>query len=196
MVIIPLAVVLLLFYSMETRLAPLVLRYAEVRAQGIATKAVSRVINEEILPTITYDVLVRIDKDGAGRVSIMQPNIVEINRILATAVSAIQDELGQIRELKVQIPLNQVFGAELFLNIGPRIPAFVTAVGTVNGSIAEEFQEAGINQTRHVVYLDIAFQMHIVIPFVHSTKQIHTRLPIAQAVIVGGVPATYVRIGN
>jgi sporulation protein YunB len=194
-VILPLCIMLFLFYSMETRLAPLVLKFAEVRAHGYATKAVSRVLNEKILPTITYDNLIRIDKDNSGRVSVMQPNVVEINRILATALDAIQEEIGEIRDLKVQVPLNQVFGAELFLNIGPRIPAYVTTVGTVTGSVTEEFQEAGINQVRHVVYLDIAFQMHIVVPFVHSAREVHTRLPLAQAIIVGGVPNTYVRIG-
>ncbi|MDP2873471.1 MAG: sporulation protein YunB [Bacillota bacterium] len=194
--LIPLFFVLFILYSMETRLAPVVLKLAEVRAQGIATKTVSRVINEEILPTITYDSLVRIDKDNSGRVSVMQPNVLEINRILATAITAIQDDIGEIRDIKVQVPLNQILGAELFFNIGPRIPAYVTAVGTVKGTVTEEFQEAGINQTRHVVYIDIVFQMHIVVPFVRSTQEVHTRLPIAQAIIVGAVPNTYVRIGN
>jgi len=195
-ILLPVILMLLVFYSMETRLAPLVLKFAEVRAQGIATKAITRVINEEVIPSISYESLVKIDKDSTGRVSVMQPNIVEINRVLATAVAAIQDEIGEIREIKVQIPLNQVLGAELFLNVGPRITAYVTAVGTVQGNVTEEFSEAGINQTRHVVYIDIAFQMHIVVPFVRSTKEVHTRLPVAQAIIVGGVPNTYVRIGN
>lgn len=195
-IVLPLLFLLFIFYSMETRLAPLVLKFAEVRAQGIATKAITRVINEEVIPSISYESLVKIDKDSSGRVAVMQANMVEINRVLATAVSAIQDEIGQIREIKVQIPLNQVLGAELFLNIGPRITAYVTAVGTVQGTVTEDFQEAGINQTRHVVYIDIAFQMHIVVPFVRSTKEVHTRLPVAQAIIVGGVPGTYVKIGN
>jgi len=107
-----------------------------------------------------------------------------------------RSDIGEIRDIKVQVPINQILGAELFLNIGPRVSAYVTAVGTVNATVGEEFQEAGINQTRHVVYIDIAFQMHIVVPFVHSTKEVHTRLPLAQAIIVGDVPNTYVRIGN
>jgi len=194
-VAVPLLLSVWLLIAVETNLAPLVLRVADVRAQAWAIQTISRVINEDILPGLTYETLIRLERDTNGRIAFMQPDTLEINRVMAKAIGAIQDELRHSEEFVVMVPLNQALGTELFMNIGPRVPAYVTAVGTVTGSIAEEFTEAGINQTRHVVFLDLRTQMHIVVPFVRSTSEVSVRLSLAQAVIVGDVPHTYVRFG-
>lgn len=192
----PLVLVIWLVVIVETNLAPMVLKIAEVRAEAWAVQSISRVINEEIIPGLTYDDLIRVERDANGRVAFMQPDTLEINRVMAQAVAAIQDHLRHSEEFKVMVPLNQALGTELFINVGPRIPAYVTALGTVDGDVSEEFTEAGINQTKHVIYLLIKTQMHIVVPFVRSTREISTRLPLIQAVIVGDVPHTYIRIAK
>jgi sporulation protein YunB len=193
--VIPLAAASVFVYLLETNLAPIVLKIAEVRAENWATKTVTQVIHEQVIPGLTYETLIKIERDNSGRVSFMQPNTAEINKVMAGAITSIQDALRQKEEFQILVPINQVFGAEMYLNIGPRITATVTAVGSVSGSISEEFTQAGINQVRHVIYLEIHSQMHIVVPFVTSGKELVTRLPLTQAVIVGAVPQTYVRIG-
>jgi len=193
--LIPLIICTWCVLALERNLSPLVLKIADVRAQAWAIQTISRVINEEIIPGLTYESLIRLERDNNGRIAFMQPDNLEINRVMAKAVAAIQSELRHSEEFVVMVPLNQALGTELFMNVGPRIPAYVTAVGTVSGELSEEFSEAGINQTRHVIYLDIRTQMHIVVPFVRSTSTVSTRLSLAQAVIVGDVPHTYVRIG-
>ncbi len=170
------------------------MKIAEDRAESWAIQTISRVVMEEIIPGIDYNNLIQLEKDTRGRVAFMQPNTLEIS-VMSRAVVAIQDELRQSEEFKVMVPLNQALGTELFMNVGPRVPATVTAVGTVEGSVSEEFAEAGINQTKHVIYLEIKAYMYIVVPFVRSTR-VSTRLALAQAIIVGDVPGTYVRIGH
>ncbi len=192
----PLALCMWLLIAAETNLAPIVMKIAEVRAESWAIQTISRVVMEEIIPGIDYNNLIQLEKDTRGRVAFMQPNTLEINRVMSRAVVAIQDELRQSEEFKVMVPLNQALGTELFMNVGPRVPATVTAVGTVEGSVSEEFAEAGINQTKHVIYLEIKAYMYIVVPFVRSTREVSTRLALAQAIIVGDVPGTYVRIGH
>jgi sporulation protein YunB len=196
MVLAPLILSLWAVVVVERNLAPLVIKVAEVRAKAWAIETIARVINEEIIPGLTYENLVRLERDTSGRIAFMQPDTLEINRVMAKAVASIQGELRHSEEFRVMVPLNQALGTELFINVGPRIPAYVTAVGTVQGDISEEFSEAGINQTRHVIYLQIRTQMSIVIPMVRSAAEVSTKLVLVQAVIVGDVPHTYVRIGR
>jgi len=191
---IPLALCLYFFYLLETNLAPMVIKIAEVRAENWAVRIINEAINDQVISDLSYESLIKVERDSTGRVSFMQPNTAEINRVMAKAVSTVQDALREKEEFKILVPVNQVLGSEMYLSIGPRIPAYVTAVGSVSGSISEEFAEAGINQVRHVIYLEIRSQMHIVVPFIHSGKEVITRLPLTQAIIVGAVPGTYVRI--
>lgn len=193
--VLPLAVFLYLFYLLETNLAPMVMKTAEVRAENWAVEIIHQVVNEQVIADLSYESLIRVERDNNGHVALMQPNTSEINRVMAKAITMTQAALREREEFKILVPINQVFGAEMYLSVGPRVPAYVTAVGSVNGSISEEFSQAGINQVRHVIYLEIHTQMHIVVPFVRSGKEIVTRLPLTQAIIVGNVPQTYVRIG-
>lgn len=194
-VLLPVALFLYFFYLLETNLAPMVLKTAEIRAENWAVEIINQVINEQVIAELSYESLIKIERDNSGRVSFMQPNTSEINRVMAKAITTAQQALREREEFKILVPVNQVLGAEMYLSVGPRIPAYVTAVGSVGGSISEEFTQAGINQVRHVIYLEIHTQMHIVVPFVRSGKEVVTRLPLTQAIIVGNVPQTYVRIG-
>ena len=55
-----------------------------------------------------------------------------------------------------------------------------------------EFETEGINQTRYYVYCTVTSQVHILAPFTDKTAEINRRVLIAEAIIVGKVPDSYV----
>ena len=84
-----------------------------------------------------------------------------------------------------------MLGSQLLANYGPRIKVSIYPLGTVRTSVFDKFEAAGINQTRHQIYLDIETQVQVVVPLVSSEVTVSTQVPITDTVIVGPVPSFY-----
>ena len=55
-----------------------------------------------------------------------------------------------------------------------------------------DFETEGINQTRYYVYCTVTSQVHIIAPFTNKTAAINRKVLLAEAIIVGKVPDSYV----
>lgn len=186
-------VVIWVFNKVETHLKPTLLAIAEARATAIATTTINNVINEEIAKDTDYQSLVSVKVDNRGRVVLMQPNTVEFNRIASHITIKVQEGLQKIQEEKIRIPVGQVFGSQILASYGPKITITVIPIGTVQVKVIDSFEQAGINQTKHMIYISANTQVRIVIPLVSKSVDVATRVPISEYVVIGEVPNTYVQ---
>ena len=85
-------------------------------------------------------------------------------------------------------------GISLFSGMGPDIRVSVVPVGSVTTRFVTKFESAGINQTRHEISLEATTTMRIVIPTGTDTIQVTSTIPIAESIIVGTVPESYVNV--
>jgi sporulation protein YunB len=184
------------FMIVETRLKPTLLEIAEARARIIATNAVNTALSEEIALDIKYEDLMAWRTDGQGNVVAVQPNTGEISRIAAVTTIRVQQALRAAQREKISVPLGQVLGSSLLASMGPWITATILPIGTVNTSVTDFFETAGINQLRHRIYLEIEAYVKIVVPLVSASVVVNTSMPIAEAIILGDVPQFYVNIEN
>lgn len=182
-----------IFWLIEIHLKPTILTIAEARATFIATQAVNKVINEKVSNTIDPQNLVHVKFDSKGKVVLIQPNTMEFNKLAADTTIKVQDGLRSIAEEKIYIPIGQVIGSQLLASYGPKITVTVLPIGTVQVTVVDKFEQAGINQTRHMVYLVATTQVRIVVPLVSKSVEVQTQVPVAEYVIVGEVPNTYVQ---
>lgn len=173
---------------------PTLMAMTEAKATVLATQIINNVINEKIRTTIDPNTLVTIKLDHRGRVVLIQPNAMEFNKLAAETTIQVQENLKAITEQKIQIPIGQVLGSQLLASLGPRISVTIIPMGTVQTKVLDKFEQAGINQTRHMVYLDVTTQIRIVVPLVSKAIAVNTKVPIAEYIIVGEVPNTYVQI--
>ena len=196
---IPLLLVILLLFTaatlwvMEIHLKPTVLAIAEARSMLIATEAINNVINNKVSQTIDPQTLVTVKVDSRGRVVLIQPNTMEFNKLAADTTIKVQDALKELSSEKIQIPMGQIFGSQFLASMGPKITVTIIPVGTVQVKVIDKFEQAGINQTRHMVYLVATTQVKIVVPLVSKSVSVNTQVPIAEYVVVGEVPSTYVQ---
>jgi len=153
-IIISLAIIFILsFWMMEVHLKPTLLAIAETKATLLATQSINGVINDSVNLGIDPQKLVNITLDSRGRVVLIQPNTMEFNKIAADTTIKVQNILREIGEEKITIPMGQILGSQLLASIGPKITVTVIPVGTVQVKVVDKFEQAGINQTRHMVYL-------------------------------------------
>ncbi len=179
------------FTFVEIRLKPTLKELAEAKATEVGTTAVNDALSETSALDIRYEDLMDWKTDGSGNIVAVQPNTGEINRIAASTTSRVQSVLRQIRDVKISLPLGQVFGSALLAGVGPWVKVSVIPIGVVSTTVTDTFEVAGINQLRHKIYLQLRANMKILVPLVSSNVTIDTSMPIAEAIILGDVPNFY-----
>jgi sporulation protein YunB len=180
-----------IWLMIEQNLKPIALTVAEARVRAIASDAVNNAVRTAV-QGVGYDDLITVVKDAQGRVSMLQANSVRMNQLAADTSLTAQHFISQIDMRTVSIPLGSIFGNPVLAGRGPSIPVRIMPTGSVTSSFQTNFTSAGINQTRHEVYLQLTATMRIAIPNGARDMEVEVVVPVAESVIVGDVPDTYV----
>lgn len=182
------------FFFLERRLRPAIISIAEIQAHARAVEAVNRAIMETITDDYLYQDLISIKQDDHGKIVMAQVNTMEINRFMAKITLTIQDTLTNIMQKPFKIPLGKVFNNYLLATYGPGIPVRLMPIGKVSTHLQDSFEEAGINQVRHKIYLEVSTEVRIVVPLITSEKKVHTTVPLTDAIYPGKVPDTFINL--
>lgn len=186
--------ILRLFLFFDKKLRPTILSVALARADMIATEAINNAVSEEVSRNILYQDLIILSKNREGKIVMAQTNNMEVNRLMAETTMRVQDTLAGLKGETIYIPLGQALGSFLLANYGPRIPVTLIPIGYVNTNIVDTFEDAGINQVRHKIYIDIHAEVQVVIPFISSITKVSTTVPIVDAIYPGDVPDTVINL--
>ena len=79
---------------------------------------------------------------------------------------------------------------------GPGIPVRIIALTSSRVEFQNSIVTAGINQTKHQINLEVIVDIDILIPWSSESAQVVTEVLIADTVIVGQVPESYVNLQN
>lgn len=176
-------------FVMEMTLRPALEAVIEQTVQVRAREAINRAILGRLVSGIAYEDLYTVRENSEGGVAFVQPNYAVVNRVAADVSLAVQRELKKMEDQYFGIYLSQVLGSKLLATRGPAIRVGMESVGTVNVDLESRFDQAGFNQTRHLVYFHIRADIQVVTPTFRKLVQVTERVPIAEGIIVGPVPA-------
>lgn len=179
------------FMFIECILKNTLFSFAEAEASWRATEVIHEAVLEEIGTETTYEDIIHIEKDDQNRIIFMQANIIKLNRLASGVALNIENKFRELKSREFDIPIGQLTGNMLFANFGPRVKFVLLPVGTSEVIPEDSFEQAGINQTRHKIYLNVNSKISISIPFIRKVVTVKSKIPIADAVIVGEVPETY-----
>ena len=98
------------------------------------------------------------------------------------------DELG--------IPLGNIFLPELLSGRGPLLPVKIISVSSSDAKFMNRFSEAGINQTLHQIVIEVILAATALTPVGTTTVQVSSQVVVAETVIVGTVPNSYINVGT
>ncbi len=177
-----------------SNMSPILVSMAEARARQLAVEAMNEAIAEVMGNSTTYSNLMNVSTDENGRVTMLEANAITMNDIASRAALAAQNKLDKVADQGVSIPLGSALGIGLFSGSGPLIRVSVVPVGSVTTRFVTSFETAGINQTRHEISLEASVLMRIVIPAGANSVSVSTYVPIAESIIVGLVPESYVHV--
>lgn len=160
---------------------------AKIKSVGIINGVV---LNEIDKNDATYENLVHIDRNADGRVLSITSDILKMNRLKAKIISDVQKDLSGNSD--VDIPMGTLIGSNLFHGYGPCLRLKLTLAGNVKADFKSTFESAGINQTRHQIFLNVGASVYSFLPGVDTTTDVNTNVLVAETVIVGEVPEVLV----
>ncbi|HAU30856.1 MAG: Sporulation protein YunB [Desulfotomaculum sp. 46_296] len=195
--LLPFIILLVVVVCLDHLMRTTILKIAEIRATQLATEAINRTVQEEVWDNnLQYQDFVQVQKDDQGRIVFMQANTVRVTRMAADIVLITNRTLENLKGQTISVPLGQITGLYLFSYMGPRIRATIVPVGTIEVNVDDKFEPAGINQTRHKIWLNFKTRVKVVIPSMYAEASIATSVPLAESIIVGEVPSTFVNISG
>lgn len=184
------------FLIIDYRLNASIIEIAKAKAQITAAQNINTVINQEIVSKIKYQDIVDIHKDKEDRIVLIQPNTIVLNRMMSAATLETAKTLDNMSAENIEIPLGQITGSKILAGYGPKMKARIITAGQVYVDVLNKFEEAGINQTRHLIYFNISSKLKIAVPFLNEEINVSTTIPLAETIIIGEVPETYVNVSD
>ncbi|WP_249168602.1 sporulation protein YunB [Alkaliphilus sp. B6464] len=182
------------FLYIDREITPTVQAIGELKAQEITTRAINESVSLVLKQDIQYQDLISVKEDDEGNITMMQANTFLMNKVASDVALTIQDHLKQIKTTSDRIPLGNALGSQLLAQYGPKMKLTVTPLGMVDVNFGTEFEQSGINQTRHRIYLIINTSVRVIVPFSSNTIHVTTYFPVAETVIVGKVPMNYINV--
>lgn len=183
-----------LLVGFERHLTPVLAAMAQRQAEVIGVDALNRSLAQHIGSQVAYQDLVQLQHDQQGHVSFMQVNTTAINRLVTLLQQDIQTDLKNIGETSLSIPMGLILGSDLLAAYGPKFRVRIIPQGTTRIALDQDFSHAGINQTRHTIYLSVETRVRVMVPLQREDMVVRTRTPLVEAVIVGPVPDQYLNL--
>ena len=170
-------------------------------AQTQIKNATSDLINDAIdrqieSGSITYTRIVYFEKDLDGRITALKTNMSEVNRLKTETLGILNEELLELDDSGLGIALGDLVLPELFASRGPDIPIRILSIRNADATFSSVFTQAGINQTRHQILMDVQVDATVLVLGKADSFTINSQVVVAETIIVGQVPQTFLQTGG
>ena len=186
-----------LFLLFRSKYRMVIRELAQTQVKNTTSDLTNDAIAKQIAEgTIAYDRIVFFEKDLDGRITALKTNMSEVNRLKTDILNIINDEILELDTSDLGIPLGSLFLPELLSGKGPAIPVRILSIRNSDANFVSHFSQAGINQTLHQVTMDVSIDVAVLVLGETSSFTMSSEVVVAETVIVGQVPTTYLQTGG
>lgn len=179
-------------FLFEAKAQPIITALARSNTQNAVMAVLERSLSQDIESSaVRYDQLVSIQRDREGQITALTSDMGAMNQLRSRLVAAAKNGLEQIEVTDLSIPVGSLLHSGLLWGYGPCIQVRSLSVGTISADFKSEFTSAGVNQTLHRICLELDVPVTILLPGKSILVPIHSTVCVAETVIVGRVPDTY-----
>lgn len=186
----------LFLYIFDSRVLPNVLIKSEsmvqAKAEDIINTTSMNIFNEKF----NYGEMIIINKDNEGTINLIQANTVRLNELSSRISLKCNEELQKMGEVGIDVPVGWLTEKSIFYNLGPKINVKVEPIGNISINYESKFESAGINQTRHKIYLNISATVRTIVPLHSQEIEVKCEVPVAETIVVGKIPQTAIDFGT
>lgn len=192
-----LVVLLALFFAMRSKYRLVIDDLAQTQVKNTTSDLTNDAIAKQIaVGDIQYDRIVFFEKDLDGRITALKTNMSEVNRLKTDILNIINDEILALDHSDIGIPLGSLFFPELLSGKGPAIPVRILSIRNSDANFVSHFSQAGINQTLHRLNMEVSIDVAVLVLGQTSSFTMTSEVVVAETIIVGDVPETYLQTGG
>ena len=188
---------LVLFFSLRSKYRLVIHDLAETQVKNTTSDLTNDAIARQIAAgDIQYDRIVYFEKDLDGRITALKTNMSEVNRLKTDILNIINDEILALDTSDIGIPLGSLFFPEFLSGKGPAIPVHILSIRNSDANFVSHFSQAGINQTLHRLNMEVSIDVAVLVLGQTGSFTMTSEVVVAETVIVGDVPQTYLQTGG
>lgn len=180
----------------ECALRPVLAAAARYQVRSQVTAAVEQWAARDLQERgVDYSDFVAITRNEAGEITALSADMARLN-LLRAELSAHLLERLEDSQLELTVPVGSLLPIEPTWARGPELHLRALALGTASAEFESEFTSAGINQTRHRLWLELSVPVTVLLPGGGEELTVDSCLCVAETVIVGRVPQTWFQTGG
>ena len=160
-------------------------------ASRVGNEAINNAVSECMKDEIGYKDLINITKNADGEITSMSADGMKISALKSKLTQYIQSYIIDYPKQELSLPVGSAEGSTIFSAFGPRVKIKIYPSSVTSMDFRDEFTDAGINQVRHTIYLDVSINVTIRTATMNKTQNVISSVLIADTVIVGKVPNYY-----
>ena len=188
---------ILLFFSLRSKYRTVIEELAQTQVKNTTSDLTNDAIAKQIADgNIAYDRIVYFEKDLDGRITALKTNMSEVNRLKTDILNIINDEILALDTSDIGIPLGSLFLPEFLSGKGPAIPVRILSIRNSDAGFVSHFTQAGINQTLHRLNMEVSIDVAVLVLGHTSSFTMVSEVVVAETVIVGDVPQTFLQTGG
>lgn len=193
-----LLILLLVFYGyFRYRYREAIRGLAETQVRNATSDLINDAIDKQIESDhIQYDRMVYFEKDLNGRITALKTNMSEVNRLKTDILNIINDEILALDTSDIGIPIGSLFFPEVLSGRGPNIPVNILSIRNSDASFSSDFSEAGINQTLQQLNMHVSVDVAVLVLGETNYFTVSSQVVVAETIIVGQVPDTFLQTGG
>lgn len=188
---------LALFFALRSKYRVVISDLARTQVMNTTSDLTNDAIARQIAQgDIQYDRIVFFEKDLDGRITALKTNMSEVNRLKTDILNIINDDILALDNSDIGIPLGSLFFPELLSGKGPAIPVRILSIRNSDANFVSDFSQAGINQTLHRLNMEVSIDVAVLVLGQTASFTVSSEVVVAETVIVGDVPQTYLQTGG
>ena len=165
-------------------------------AQDAVSGVVGGIVKEKMSTAgAQYGPLIVLEKNTAGEITAVTTDVAALNTLAGDIVHEVANATTD-HDIDVSIPLGSLTGSALLLSRGPHIKVRVQVLSSTFSGFNTDIVSIGINQTRHQITLQLREELTLLMPWRAIDTDVITDIPVAETIIVGQVPQSYLNIGE
>lgn len=181
-------------YALDKTITPTIMAVADAEMRAKSMEVINTAILNEYSKQFNYDEIINIQKDREGNIVLIKADTLKMNKIATDVAINSQKELKKLGSHGIKLPVAYIFQNNILAKFGPKVSVIMTPIGYIETKYESEFESAGINQTRHKIYVQVSAKLRVIIPTKNDEIEVKREVPIAETIIVGKIPDTAINL--
>lgn len=186
----------LLLTLFDKKVMPSVLNISETMMRAESIKTINTVSVEVFDEEASKKDIVKIERDENNKINSISADTILLNKLSSEIAIRCNERLEELGAKGIEVPLGWMTDKSVYYNLGPKITIEMEPLGNIESSYESVFESAGINQTRHKIYLNVKAKIKIIIPMYTKEFDVDTQIPLSETIIVGEIPDAAIQLND